>query len=101
MRSFSLLDSPFRPEPKFQHGKAPTTPTRSTTAILFCNLGTPDDPTPPAVRRYLAEFLSDHRVIEIPKVIWNVILHGIILRTRPKQSAAKYARSRGWRKTSA
>jgi len=88
MRPFSLLDSPFQPEPSFQHGKAPTTPH---TAILFCNLGTPDEPTPQAVRRYLAEFLSDHRVIEIPKVIWNLVLHGIILRTRPKQSAAKYA----------
>ncbi len=91
MRSFSLLDSPFHPEPPFQHGKPPTGQTGASTAILFCNLGTPDEPTPQAVRRYLAEFLSDHRVIEIPKVIWNLILHGIILRTRPKQSAAKYA----------
>ena len=87
MRLFSL-DSPFRPEPPFQHGKPPASPP---TGILFCNLGTPDEPTPTAVRRYLAEFLSDHRVIEIPKLVWNLILHGIILRTRPKQSAAKYA----------
>ncbi|MDB5894399.1 MAG: ferrochelatase [Rhodoferax sp.] len=91
MRLFSLLDSPFRPEPPFTHGQPPATPNRSDTAVLFCNLGTPDDPTPAAVRRYLREFLSDHRVIEIPKVIWNLVLHGIILRTRPKQSAAKYA----------
>jgi ferrochelatase len=61
------------------------------TAVLYCNLGTPDEPTPGAVRRYLAEFLADRRVVEIPRLIWWPILHGIILRTRPKQSAAKYA----------
>ena len=81
----SLLASPFQPEPPFNHAQA------ARTGVLYCNLGTPDAATPTAVRRYLAQFLSDHRVIEIPKVIWNVILHGIILRTRPKQSAAKYA----------
>jgi ferrochelatase len=62
-----------------------------TTAILLCNLGTPDAPTPKALRKYLAEFLSDHRVVEIPRLIWWPILHGIILRTRPAQSAKKYA----------
>lgn len=61
------------------------------TAILLCNLGTPDAPTPSAVRRYLAEFLSDHRVVEIPRLLWLPILHGIILRVRPAKSAAKYA----------
>ncbi|MES2413893.1 MAG: ferrochelatase [Pseudomonadota bacterium] len=61
------------------------------TAVLYCNLGTPDAPTAPALRRYLAEFLSDHRVVEIPKAIWWLILHGIILRIRPAKSAAKYA----------
>jgi len=63
----------------------------SGTAILLCNLGTPEAPTAPALRRYLAEFLSDPRVVEIPRLLWWLILHGIILRTRPKKSAAKYA----------
>ncbi|MGA1151460.1 MAG: ferrochelatase, partial [bacterium] len=54
-------------------------------------LGTPDAPTAPALRRYLAEFLADQRVVEIPPVLWRPILHGIILRVRPKRSAAKYA----------
>lgn len=79
------LSSPFAPEPPFAHGQA------GKTGVLYCNLGTPDAPTPAAVRRYLAEFLSDHRVVEIPKALWWVILHGIILRTRPAKSAAKYA----------
>ena len=59
--------------------------------MLLCNLGTPDEPTPKAVRRYLAEFLSDQRVVEIPRLLWLLILHGIILRFRPAKSAAKYA----------
>lgn len=75
----------FQPEPSYTHGQAPRT------AILLCNLGTPDAPTAPALRRYLAEFLGDHRVVEIPKPIWWLILHGIILRVRPAKSAAKYA----------
>lgn len=58
--------------------------------VLLANLGTPDEPTTPALRRYLAEFLSDPRVIEVPRVIWSMILHGIILRVRPKKSAALY-----------
>jgi protoporphyrin/coproporphyrin ferrochelatase len=61
------------------------------TAVLYCNLGTPDAPEPAAVRRFLGEFLHDWRVVEIPRVIWCPILHGIILRTRPKKTAAKYA----------
>lgn len=60
------------------------------TGVLITNLGTPDAPTAPALRRYLAEFLSDPRVIEIPKLVWQCILHGIILRVRPKKSAEKY-----------
>ena len=75
----------FRPEPPIPHGR----PAR--TAIVYCNLGTPDEASAPALRRYLAEFLSDPRVVEIPKLLWWPILHGIILRTRPKKSAAKYA----------
>jgi ferrochelatase len=59
--------------------------------VLLLNLGTPDAPEPGAVRRYLAEFLSDPRVIEIPKLAWKPILHGVILRTRPKKSAHAYA----------
>jgi ferrochelatase len=61
------------------------------TAVLLVNLGTPDAPTASAVRRYLAEFLADPRVVEIPKLLWLPILHGIILRVRPAKSAAKYA----------
>ncbi|MDB5687573.1 MAG: hemH [Rhizorhabdus sp.] len=59
--------------------------------VLLVNLGTPDAPTPAAVRRYLAEFLSDPRVIEIPQILWQPILHGIILRVRPRKSAHAYA----------
>lgn len=58
--------------------------------VLLINLGTPDAPDAPAVRRYLAEFLSDPRVIEIPKLAWKPILHGIVLRTRPTKSAHAY-----------
>ena len=81
----SLLSSPFTPEPPFSHGQAPCT------AVLLCNLGTPDAPTAAALRSYLAQFLSDRRVVEIPKLLWMLILHGIILRVRPAKSAAKYA----------
>jgi ferrochelatase len=59
--------------------------------VVLINLGTPDAPEPAAVRRYLAEFLSDPRVIEIPRIAWKPILHGIILRTRPRKSAHAYA----------
>ncbi|MFW6191592.1 MAG: ferrochelatase, partial [Thiohalospira sp.] len=59
--------------------------------ILLTNLGTPDAPTPSALRRYLGEFLWDRRVVEIPRPAWWLILHGIILRTRPKRSATAYA----------
>jgi ferrochelatase len=58
--------------------------------VLLINLGTPDAPEARAVRRYLAEFLSDPRVIEIPAIAWKPILHGIILRTRPRKSAEAY-----------
>ncbi|TDR73936.1 ferrochelatase [Paludibacterium purpuratum] len=59
--------------------------------ILLLNLGTPDAPTPAALRRYLKEFLSDRRVIEIPRGLWWPLLHGVILNLRPRQSARKYA----------
>lgn len=59
--------------------------------VLLINLGTPDAPTPAAVKRYLAEFLSDRRVVEIHPLVWQPILRGIILNTRPKKSAHAYA----------
>jgi ferrochelatase len=58
--------------------------------VLLVNLGTPDAPTPAAVKRYLAEFLSDRRVVEIPPIAWQPILRGIILNTRPAKSAHAY-----------
>lgn len=59
--------------------------------VLLTNLGTPDAPDAPSVRRYLGEFLSDRRVVEIPQILWQPILRGIILTTRPKKSAHAYA----------
>ncbi len=58
--------------------------------LLLVNLGTPDAPTKKAVKRYLKEFLSDKRVVEIPDILWQPILRGIILNTRPKKSAHAY-----------
>jgi ferrochelatase len=75
----------YQTEPSFAHG------TPAKTGILLVNLGTPDAPTAKAVRPYLKEFLSDPRVVEIPRAIWWLILNGIILNIRPKKSAAKYA----------
>jgi ferrochelatase len=76
---------PFDREPEFTHG----TPGR--TGVLLVNLGTPESPEPGAVRRYLRQFLSDPRVVEIPRALWLPILYGVILTVRPKKSAAKYA----------
>ncbi|MET0289283.1 MAG: ferrochelatase [Pseudoxanthomonas sp.] len=59
--------------------------------ILLVNLGTPDAPTAPAVRRYLAEFLSDRRVVAIPPLLWQPLLRGLILPLRGPKSAEKYA----------
>jgi ferrochelatase len=59
--------------------------------VLLVNLGTPSAPTPEAVRSYLAEFLSDPRVVKLPRIIWQPILRGVVLRSRPEQSAEKYA----------
>ncbi len=73
-----------RSPPAFSHDQP------DCTGILLTNLGTPDAPTPAAVRRYLAEFLWDPRVVEIPRPLWWLILHGIILRVRPARSAHKY-----------
>ena len=58
--------------------------------ILITNLGTPDAPTPAALRRYLAEFLWDKRVVDLPRPLWWLILHGVILRIRPARSARAY-----------
>jgi len=58
--------------------------------VLLINLGTPNKPEPGSVRLYLKEFLSDPRVIEIPQLVWQPILRGIILRTRPRKSAHAY-----------
>lgn len=70
----------------FEHGTA------DSLGVLLVNLGTPDAPTAGAVRKYLAEFLWDPRVIEVPRPIWWLILHGVILRIRPKRSAEAYAK---------
>ncbi|WP_333608079.1 ferrochelatase [Arsukibacterium sp.] len=59
--------------------------------VLLTNLGTPDAPTPKALRRYLKQFLSDPRVVEVPRLLWWCILHGIILNIRPRRSAKAYA----------
>ncbi|OYW26409.1 MAG: ferrochelatase [Methyloversatilis sp. 12-65-5] len=77
--------SRFNAEPSYTHGQ----PAR--TGVLLVNLGTPDKPDAPSLRRYLKQFLSDDRVVEIPKVVWWFILNVIILNVRPKQSAEKYA----------
>jgi len=70
--------------PDFQHG------TEERLGVLVVNLGTPEAPETGAVRRYLAQFLSDPRIIELPRWLWNIILHGIILRVRPSRSAKAY-----------
>jgi ferrochelatase len=73
----------FPPEhPPVKHGAV---------GVLLVNLGTPDAPEPRAVRRYLAEFLSDRRVVEIPPALWQPVLRGLVLTTRPKKSAHAYA----------
>ena len=75
----------YQPEPAYRHGSA------AATAVVLINLGTPAAPTAPAVRAYLKEFLSDPRVVEIPRAIWWLILNAIILNVRPSKSAEKYA----------
>lgn len=75
----------YNSEPKYQHGD------QLKVGILLANLGTPDAPTAKALRPYLRQFLSDRRIVEIPRLIWWLILNGIILAIRPKKSAEKYA----------
>lgn len=72
-------------EPPFEHGRA------QLPGVLLINLGTPAAPTEQAVRAYLGEFLADPRVVEIPRALWMPVLHGLILRTRPRASAKRYA----------
>jgi ferrochelatase len=80
----------YKAEPPFQHSDT------LKVGILLANLGTPDAPTPKALKRYLGQFLMDRRIVEIPRAIWCWILHLIILNVRPKKSAEKYASV--WRK---
>ncbi|MAK56772.1 MAG: ferrochelatase [Pusillimonas sp.] len=88
----SLLPTRYQPEPEDPYGLDPQPPARELgpIGILVVNLGTPDEPSAAAIRRYLAEFLSDPRVIEIPLWAWQIILHGIILRTRPRKLVPRY-----------
>ncbi|MDH3441137.1 MAG: ferrochelatase, partial [Gammaproteobacteria bacterium] len=74
----------FDASPIYEHGLP------ESLGVLLVNLGTPAEPTTEAVRKYLAQFLWDPRVVEIPRPIWWLILHGYILRTRPSRSAAAY-----------
>ena len=74
----------FESQPLYEHGQS------DSLGILLVNLGTPEEPKAPAVRRYLAQFLSDPRVVELPRFLWWLILHGVILRVRPARSAEAY-----------
>lgn len=78
-----MVTMPAKPVPTYQPNP--------TIAVLLVNLGTPDAPTVPAVRQYLHQFLSDTRVIEVPKLVWAIILNLFILTTRPKRVAHAYA----------
>jgi len=74
----------YEPTPGYTHGSP------AITGVLVVNLGTPDAPTVPAVRRFLKQFLSDPRVVEYPRLLWWLILNGVILRVRPSRSAEAY-----------
>ena len=74
----------YQTTPDFAHGRA------DTTGVLLVNLGTPEAPTPASVRRFLKQFLSDPRVVELPRLLWWLILNGVILRIRPSRSAEAY-----------
>ncbi len=76
----------FESKPRYAHG------TPESLGVLLVNLGTPAAPTTAAVRRYLAQFLSDPRVVELPRPLWWLILHGVILRIRPRRSAEAYSK---------
>jgi ferrochelatase len=87
-----LFASPYLPEPADPHAFNPDPPARDPgpVGVLFINLGTPDQPDAPSIRRYLGEFLSDPRVIEIPQWLWQIILRGFILTRRPRALAPRY-----------
>ena len=74
----------YQPTPDFKHGQS------DTTGVLLVNLGTPQSPTAASVRRFLKQFLSDPRVVELPRLLWWLILNGVILRIRPSRSAEAY-----------
>jgi len=74
----------FQSSPKYEHGLP------ESLGVLLVNLGTPDEPTPVAVRRYLKQFLWDPRIVEMPRPLWWLILHGYILRFRPARAARAY-----------
>ncbi|MGN6312648.1 MAG: ferrochelatase [Rhodanobacteraceae bacterium] len=78
--------------PRYLGLEHPARDRAASAAVLLVNLGTPGAPTPRAVRRYLAEFLSDPRVVELPRALWWPILHGYVLRVRPRRSAEAYAK---------
>lgn len=81
----------FWPQPKPSRLKVWPQPFKvGQVGVLLVNLGTPDEPTAPAIRRYLREFLSDPRVIEIPKLLWWPILNGPILLSRPRKLVHRY-----------
>jgi len=84
LKPVSGLMPSYQSIPEFEHGQT------ESIGILLVNLGTPEEPTPPAVRRFLKQFLSDPRVIEYPRWLWWLILNGVILRIRPSRSAAAY-----------
>jgi protoporphyrin/coproporphyrin ferrochelatase len=70
--------------PQYEHDQMPRI------GVLIVNTGTPDEPTPRAVRRFLAQMLADPRLIELPRALWLPILHGVVLRVRPRRSARAY-----------
>lgn len=74
----------YQGSPKFSHAQT------DRIGVLITNLGTPDAPETPALRTYLREFLSDPRVVEVPRLLWWLVLNGVILRIRPRRSAAAY-----------
>lgn len=84
LKTFHGLMPTYQSTAEFTHGRS------ESTGILLVNLGTPEAPTPAAVRRFLSQFLSDPRVVEYPRWIWWLILNGVILRVRPSRSAAAY-----------
>ncbi len=87
-----LFASRYLPEPADPHALSSDPPPRDAgpVGVLLVNLGTPDEPTARSIRRYLAEFLSDPRVIEIPQWLWQIILRGFILTRRPRALAPRY-----------